>query len=229
MGGAAATWWDGVTQWYLRHHYAALFVSLLLTLVVVPVTGELQLRVSFVEGFLFLNLMMAVVGAGTWAKPSRRLALVLTMLMLVGVLRLTGSWLHSGAVSDGATALWVVMAAVGAFQAVRFAMGGRVVDAEHVYAALSAYLLAGHMFGAVYWKIGASLPGSFALAGATAGPLNLESAIYYSFVTLATLGYGDIVPVAPVARGFAVTEAILGQLYLAVLVARLIGVLGRKD
>jgi hypothetical protein len=47
-------------------------------------------------------------------------------------------------------------------------------------------------------------------------------AIYYSFVTLATLGYGDIVPRSEVARGLTIMEAVAGQLYLAVLVARLV-------
>jgi hypothetical protein len=47
--------------------------------------------------------------------------------------------------------------------------------------------------------------------------------LYFSFVTLCTLGYGDIVPVSPVAQTFSAVEAIIGQLYLAVLVARLVG------
>ena len=47
--------------------------------------------------------------------------------------------------------------------------------------------------------------------------------VYYSFVTLTTLGYGDIVPIAPSARALATLEAITGQLYLTVLVARLVG------
>ena len=45
---------------------------------------------------------------------------------------------------------------------------------------------------------------------------------YYSFVTLTTLGYGDITPVRPIARNLAITEALTGQLYLAVMLARLV-------
>jgi hypothetical protein len=52
---------------------------------------------------------------------------------------------------------------------------------------------------------------------------------YYSYVTLATLGYGDINPVGPEARSLAITEAIVGQLYLVVLVAGLVGMsLGQR-
>lgn len=75
--------------------------------------------------------------------------------------------------------------------------------------------------------MGARSPEAFLVLGA-ASPDNLAlgSAIYFSFVTLATLGYGDIVPVAEATRGLAVVEAVGGQLHLAVPVASLIG---RRD
>ena len=50
----------------------------------------------------------------------------------------------------------------------------------------------------------------------------LARAVYYSFVTIATLGYGDIVPASHPARGLAILEAVSGQMYLAVLIARLV-------
>ena len=67
-------------------------------------------------------------------------------------------------------------------------------------------------------------PGSFT------GPDDFTeaSAVYYSFVTLATLGYGDFLPRTEFARGIATFEVIGGQLYLAVMVARLIGAFGTK-
>lgn len=48
--------------------------------------------------------------------------------------------------------------------------------------------------------------------------------IYYSFITITTLGYGDITPLTDVARSFAITEAVIGQIYLVLLVARLVGI-----
>jgi voltage-gated potassium channel Kch len=60
-----------------------------------------------------------------------------------------------------------------------------------------------------------------------AGDFSRVSAIYFSFVTLATLGYGDIVPRTDVARGLAIVEGVGGQLFLAVLVARLISLYAR--
>jgi hypothetical protein len=96
-------------------------------------------------------------------------------------------------------------------------MRGAKVDAEHLYAALSAYLLAGIYFGLLYWALEQIHSGTFSI-----GDFSRAGAIYFSFVTLATLGYGDIVPRTDVARGLAIVEGVGGQLFLAVLVARLV-------
>ena len=102
--------------------------------------------------------------------------------------------------------------------ALRYAVQASVVGRETLYAALSTYLLAGLFFGEIYWSIEQILPGS--LTGPE--PITEESSVYYSFVTLASLGYGDILPKSDLARGLATFEVVGGQLFLAVLVARLI-------
>ncbi len=65
------------------------------------------------------------------------------------------------------------------------------------------------------------VPGSFQSAQDRA--FTGTQIISYSFVTLTTLGYGDIIPISPSARALAIVEALTGQIYLAVLVARLVG------
>jgi voltage-gated potassium channel Kch len=114
--------------------------------------------------------------------------------------------------------IWTVIGLIAAATALRFAMGTTRVDAEHLYAALSAYLLAGIFFGLFYWILEQIGPGTFTFAG----DFSRMSGIYFSFVTLATLGYGDIVPRTDVARGLAIVEGVGGQLFLAVMVARLV-------
>jgi hypothetical protein len=59
--------------------------------------------------------------------------------------------------------------------------------------------------------------------------LGTDGAIYFSFVTLATLGYGDVVPASGPARALAMLEAVFGQLYLVVLVARLVSLYSRES
>ena len=113
-----------------------------------------------------------------------------------------------------------LMAAV---NALRYSLKATAIQSGHIYAALSAYLLAGLSFGTLYWTIERSWPGSLVYNGSIVGHFSQADGIYFSFVTLATLGYGDFVPQNEVARGLAILEAVAGQLYLGVMVARLIG------
>lgn len=70
-----------------------------------------------------------------------------------------------------------------------------------------------------------SRPGSFLIERAQVANADerLRQFMYYSFVTLTTLGYGDITPVSPAAKSFSFIEAVTGQIYIAVLIARLVG------
>jgi voltage-gated potassium channel len=110
--------------------------------------------------------------------------------------------------------------------ATRHGMRPGVVDGERIFAALDVYLLAGLVFGVGYWVLDQTWPGSFVVA--SGHRFDLPRAAYFSFVTIATLGYGDIVPVSDPARGLAILEAVAGQMYLAVLVARLVSLYSRQ-
>jgi len=95
------------------------------------------------------------------------------------------------------------------------------VTAELIAGAVCVYFLLGLLWGSIYPLLEAVHPGSFAIPQET-GEDNTRF-IYYSFVTLTTLGYGDITPLTAPARSFSILEAMIGQLYLAVLIARLVG------
>ncbi len=99
------------------------------------------------------------------------------------------------------------------------------IDAETVYGALCLYLLAGFFFAAIYGlidRVGATP--FFAQPGAR-DPVDF---VYFSFVTLATVGYGDLTAQGDLGRMLAITETLLGQLYLVAVVATLVGNLGRS-
>ncbi len=96
---------------------------------------------------------------------------------------------------------------------------GRVSSAR-VQGAIAVYLLFGVAWAHAYHIAATLQAGSFNHPNANLATVG--DWVYYSFVTLSTLGYGDIVPVATVARTLSVTEALTGQLYLAVLIARLL-------
>jgi len=94
------------------------------------------------------------------------------------------------------------------------------VSHSRIQGAIAVYLMFGAAWAHAYHLAAIFQPGSFS---STAGPMsNATDWIYYSFVTLSTVGYGDITAVRPIARTLSIGEALTGQLYLAVLIARLV-------
>ena len=96
------------------------------------------------------------------------------------------------------------------------------ITSDVIMAAICGYFLIGLLWSSVYLLLVALVPESFQFSrapGSGGGDFT-----YYSFVTLTTLGYGDITPVTSPARSLSLLEAVTGQLYLAVLVARLVGI-----
>ena len=199
---------------YLRRRYSILFYTLFLTMVAAPVLSGLKLSGTLFESLVAASLLAAILPANS--VKSRSLLVVLMMAAWLG--RPLTDWLGHKVLSAVTLGTWTMIGMFAAVSALRFAMGATEVDAEHLYAALSAYLLAGICFGLLYWVLEQISHGAFA----SSGQFSQTSAIYFSFVTLATLGYGDITPRADIARGLAIVEGVGGQLFLAVLVARLV-------
>ncbi len=105
----------------------------------------------------------------------------------------------------------------------------KMVTMDIIAAGISVYLFFGNIFGFIYAVIGRVDPNAFTIPATTASYLgdnlsDVSSAMYFSFVTLTTLGYGDITPINDFARSLAFLEAAMGQIYLTVLIASLVGV-----
>jgi voltage-gated potassium channel len=199
---------------YLQSRYKVLFYTLLLTLISAPILGALEWPGTLLDLFLGASLLAAIMPV-TSTKDRRY---VLVAMIVVWVARPVAEWMEHPLVSRITLGVWTLIGLMAAAAALRFAMRATSVDAEHLYAALSAYLLAGIYFGLLYWLLEQMNHGMFTLNGI----FSQASAIYFSFVTLATLGYGDIAPRGDIARGIAIVEGVGGQLFLAVLVARLV-------
>ncbi|MDC9728379.1 MAG: potassium channel family protein [Methyloprofundus sp.] len=106
----------------------------------------------------------------------------------------------------------------------KFILKQSIVTAELIYAAIAVYFIIGLSWTSAYQVIEISNSGSFSFAHATNSKQGLFFQMwYFSMVTLTTLGYGDITPINMLARSFVILEAIVGQFYLAILIASLIG------
>lgn len=105
-----------------------------------------------------------------------------------------------------------------------FIVQARRVDANVLCAGVSGFLMLGLLWTLAYLTVAQMEPDAFAMPATSGAPARLDSfsAFYFSFITLCTVGYGDITPVSKAARMLAVTEAITGLFYMAVLISRLV-------
>jgi hypothetical protein len=97
------------------------------------------------------------------------------------------------------------------------------ITRDKLAGAVCVYLLLGLLWASIYALMELIHPGSFEmdyLTGAAMNYTKMQELTYYSFVTLTTLGYGDITPITRAAQAFSVLEAVIGPLYLAILIAR---------
>jgi len=94
---------------------------------------------------------------------------------------------------------------------------------HRILGAVVLYMLIAHVFAGPYQILLLTAPGAFAgLPSDHRGPATVANLLYFSYATLTTTGYGDIAPVHPLARGLANLEAVIGQLYPATLLARIV-------
>ena len=205
---------------YAEHRFYYLLVALLLTIVIGPLLEEFAvLRIVF---DVTLSLIFIF---GCFAVSQKKyvpwIAVVLSIPMLLSV------WIgYIGLEMSQLTLIGrvagVAYLALLAGTILTFVFSARIVTWEVISAALVVYLLLGAMWGFNYAVIETLQSGSFSFSHQLEKQ-DSSDFMYYSFITLTTVGYGDITPVTGVARSFSMLEGIVGQSYMAVLVARLVG------
>jgi hypothetical protein len=116
-------------------------------------------------------------------------------------------------------------------QLLRFIVYAPRVDSEVLCAAIAGYLLSGFAWSLAYALLGRLDPNSFVftLDPKSGQSMNGFTGLYFSFITLSTVGYGDIIPVSEMARMLAIVEAMFGMFYMALLIARLVSLYSSKS
>ena len=202
---------------------------LLLLLVAVVFVLPAIMPVSAGRRFVADILMSLILVSGVVAVAEhRKSAIVLAALSLIVILL---AWTELFLNAENMPALRS-LSALGAFLVLAFAVSINVFASGHaigdrVFGAVVLYLLLGLIWAVAYNIVALNSPGSFAGRAATA--TDLADWAYFSFVTLTTVGYGDITPVAQSARSLAILEALVGQLYPAVIIARLVSLQGSPN
>lgn len=216
----------------VRSRSLVLLGMLILLLLIAPTLvatgfsgGVARVTMNAVFSGLLLSSVFAV------CTRRRQVVIAVSLISPLLVLQVVSLFVESVAIDGVRHVLaFITLAYVIAILALHLFASTRVTG-DTIAAALCVYLLIGVLWSIIYSLIDVALPGSFgfvygedeAVLMGFAGERMIFS-LYYSFVTLSTLGYGDVVPVSYPARMFAAVEAIVGQVYLVVLVARLVGI-----
>jgi len=199
-----------------KNGYLILLCALLALLVLRPVLTELG-----ASSWLLPLFVTGVLMASVWAVARRRHQLVVLVLIVLVVL--LEQWTRAAGqplmpLATGPLLSLIFFGWVALILAIDVFSRRVVVNADLIYGGVNVYLLIGLSFASAYRTLSILSPAAInGLDGS-----DLAQAVYFSFVTLTTLGYGDITPLSETAHMLAYLEALFGQLYVAVLLARLV-------
>ena len=199
------------------YRFSMLLMTLLLLLLFYPVLDHFELTglTMLLNVFTSLILLSSVYAVG---DNRRQMVIALAIILPALVLGWANPFFQVKEIQVIADMLMVAAFVYVAFHILGYALRSGRVDMEKIAAAVCVYLLLGVIWHDLYAIVDALIPGSF-----NSALLTKNHFIYFSFITLSTLGYGDITPVNGPAQALAYTEALVGQLYLTILVARLVG------
>lgn len=204
-----------------QHNFFYLLAGLLFLLFVMPLFRDLTgTGHPYISGLAFSIFLMI----GVWSlHGARRLFLLGIVLVTLGVggniFALAGagtSFVYLSLCS------YIIFLLLTISLAIRQVMRSGTVDANSIIGAVCIYLLLGVIWALFYVLVNILIPGSFSVQISGSAFEQLQAFLYYSFVTLTTLGYGDIAPIRETARALSTIQAILGQFYIAILVAGLV-------
>jgi hypothetical protein len=208
------------------------------TILLIAILGFLLVPPFFINyeptGVLASTFLSLLLMSVLYVFPNRR---EFTFACMLAVPTLLGRWLvlgfhHSALLMVVVLVCWACFLALADWVILRQVLTANRVTNDTISGAICGYLLLGLIFAFVYALVELAYPGSFLVDGKVSHPElhrlfyqhEIGSLIYYSYVTMATLGYGDIAPLSAPARMIAVLEAISGQFYVAILIARLVSI-----
>jgi hypothetical protein len=199
------------------HRFGFLLAAMCAELILAPLIAAAPGGIPIARALTLLVLL-----AGLVAVRARRVAVGL--FVVAAVTHLVAAWSGSARGTEIAAVMKLVFLSYVCWRIIRHVLADREVTVDTIAGTACAYMLLGLIWGVLFFLVERWRPGSFEIPSGFLAGFDLEAALtYFSFATLTTLGYGTIHPADPAAGGLSVAEAIVGQLYLAVMIARMVG------
>jgi voltage-gated potassium channel len=204
--------------------FGYLLAGLVLYLVLGPLARELF---GEMDGLVMMIALSSILVIGIFSLQESRLLFGIGIFLAVTAVSLS---IADFFVPSGEALKLAAMADIFTFFAISIALGFKHMFSEgeitlnRLFGGICVYIMLGMCWSIVYMYLIWVQPDAFAgaLNDSPDNPVYWDM-VYFSFVTLTTLGYGDITPVEPVGRALVYTEAIVGQLYIAILIGTLVG------
>ena len=205
---------------YSRYRYPTILIAIVGLWLISPLSYVLG-----IDRYLGLFFITLLVASSAYASTDHRNTYL--VVIILGAVLAVLVWLRVGLAYKSQIELAHSLVGLMFFSMVAFIMlrdiltGNHKVDLSLIMGAVCVYLLIGVTFEYLFELMFFFNPTSF--NGVTKESLETSPFFYFSIVTLTTLGYGDISPATRITRSLASFEAVVGQIYLTVLVARLVG------
>ena len=208
------------TRWCFKRRFLALLLLILAMLIIVPLADEF-VRLRMLMDIFWSAIFIAVIYAVSQKKHHILVGVLLALPMLGSIWsRYFVQYSALEAVGGLCGAAFFIFAII---QILIFVYTQKEVTRDLIAGAAIVYLLMALAWSFIFGVVESLDPGSFSIPDIE-GISTSRSFLYLSFVTITTLGYGDITPVTSLARSLCILEAVIGQLYLVVQVAWLVGV-----
>jgi hypothetical protein len=199
---------------------SVLLVSVVFTVFIIPVFPVTLHRGMF-------NISYSAIFLSAVLSLEKRSKTTLTIFVITFLMQILSSFLKLELINDISKSFNALFFMVVVYALIRQIASAREVSAEVILGSVSGYLLIAIVFTIFLFFISRNLPDAYTVQFSnpddSSGIVDTSVPFYYTLITMASVGYGDIVPLKPVTRSMATLMGVTGQFYIAVIVAMLVG------